>query len=182
MLIVIDDDPTGTQSVSDLPVLTRWTPDDLAWAAAESPAVYLQTNSRSLSEQDAFAITSDAAAAALRTFGYHAILVSRSDSTLRGHFPAETDALIAASSAAGIAVDTVVLAPAFPQAGRITVEGVRTSSTGAAAFPWRRQSSLPMPPSDTAVPICGNGWSKRPAAATRPPMSRCCTVTRLSTS
>ncbi len=135
MLIVIDDDPTGTQSVSDLPVLTRWTPDDLAWAAAESPAVYLQTNSRSLSEQDAFAITSDAAAAALRTFGHHAILVSRSDSTLRGHFPAETDALIAESSAAGIAVDTVVLAPAFPQAGRITVDGVHYLLDGGRRLP-----------------------------------------------
>lgn len=135
MLIVIDDDPTGTQSVSGLPVLTRWTPDDLAWAAAESPAVYLQTNSRSLSEQDAFAITSDAAAAALRTFGHHAILVSRSDSTLRGHFPAETDALIAESSAAGIAVDTVVLAPAFPQAGRITADGVHYLLDGGRRLP-----------------------------------------------
>ncbi|WP_349268573.1 hypothetical protein MPNTM1_03539 [Mycolicibacterium parafortuitum] len=135
MLIVIDDDPTGTQSVSDLPVLTRWTEDDLAWAAAESPAVYLQTNSRSLGEQDAFAITSDAAAAALRTFGHHAILVSRSDSTLRGHFPAETDALAAQSRAAGIAVDTVVLAPAFPQAGRITVDGVHYLLDGGRRVP-----------------------------------------------
>ncbi|MGB3480946.1 MAG: four-carbon acid sugar kinase family protein, partial [Mycobacterium sp.] len=124
MLIVIDDDPTGTQSVSDLPVLTRWTRDDLEWAAADSPAVYLQTNSRSLSEQDAAAITHDAAAAALALFGDTTTLISRSDSTLRGHFLAETDALIAASNAAGTSVDAIVLAPAFPQAGRVTVDGV----------------------------------------------------------
>lgn len=124
MLIVIDDDPTGTQSVSDLPVLTRWTQADLAWAATNSPAVYLQTNSRSLSQRDASAITGDAAAAALEAFGHDAVLVSRSDSTLRGHFPTETDALITQSAAMGTAVDAIVLAPAFPQAGRITVDGI----------------------------------------------------------
>ncbi|MES2867229.1 MAG: hypothetical protein V4703_10800, partial [Actinomycetota bacterium] len=30
VLVVLDDDPTGTQSVSGLPVLTRWEHEDLA--------------------------------------------------------------------------------------------------------------------------------------------------------
>ena len=33
MLIVLDDDPTGTQSVADLPVLTRWEVKDFTWAS-----------------------------------------------------------------------------------------------------------------------------------------------------
>ena len=32
ILVVLDDDPTGTQSVADLPVLTRWDVADFAWA------------------------------------------------------------------------------------------------------------------------------------------------------
>ncbi|NKX51900.1 hypothetical protein HER39_15270, partial [Arthrobacter deserti] len=48
-LVVLDDDTTGTQSVADLPVLTRWDVEDFPWALAQhAPAVYVLTNSRSL--------------------------------------------------------------------------------------------------------------------------------------
>ncbi len=36
VLVVLDDDPTGTQSVADLPVLTRWDVADFTWAFATS--------------------------------------------------------------------------------------------------------------------------------------------------
>src|SRR5699024_10579483 len=49
VLVVLDDDPTGTQPVAGLPVLTRWREEDLAWAldgrAERPPAVYVLTNS-----------------------------------------------------------------------------------------------------------------------------------------
>jgi len=49
VLVVLDDDPTGTQSVADLPVLTTWAPRSLEWALRQGkPAVYVMTNSRSL--------------------------------------------------------------------------------------------------------------------------------------
>ena len=48
-LVVLDDDPTGTQSVAELPVLNAWGTDDLAWALGTgAAAVYVMTNSRSL--------------------------------------------------------------------------------------------------------------------------------------
>ena len=51
VLVVLDDDPTGTQSVANLPVLTRWEKEDLAGAfATGAPAVYVLTNTRSLDE------------------------------------------------------------------------------------------------------------------------------------
>jgi hypothetical protein len=54
VLVVLDDDPTGTQSVANLPVLTRWEKSDLAEAfATGAPAVYVLTNTRSLDEQTA---------------------------------------------------------------------------------------------------------------------------------
>ena len=34
--VVLDDDPTGTQTVTDVPVVvTRWTTEDLRWALAQ---------------------------------------------------------------------------------------------------------------------------------------------------
>ena len=70
VLIVLDDDPTGTQSVSDLPVLTRWTAKDLGWAFAQNaPAIYVMTNSRSLDPADAKQINIEVAEAALAAAG-----------------------------------------------------------------------------------------------------------------
>ncbi len=129
VFVVLDDDPTGTQSVAGLPVLTRWEDDDLDWALAQSaPAVYVLTNTRSLDEDDAAArgreVVAVAVAAAARA-GKRVSFVSRSDSTLRGHFPLETDVLSAAAAEhTGAAPDLVMLVPAFPDAGRITVDSV----------------------------------------------------------
>jgi len=128
VLIVLDDDPTGTQSVAGLPVLTRWEPSDLA-AALEtgSPAIYILTNSRSLGEAEAAQINRDIVAVALAAAaqaGRQVTFVSRSDSTLRGHFPLETDVLSAEIVArGGKQPDLTLLVPAFPDAGRITVDG-----------------------------------------------------------
>jgi len=129
VFVVLDDDPTGTQSVAGLPVLTRWEADDLDWALRQSaPAVYVLTNTRSLDEADAAArnreVVAVSVAAAARA-GKRVSFVSRSDSTLRGHFPLETDVLSdAAAEHAGAAPDLVMLVPAFPDAGRITVDAV----------------------------------------------------------
>ena len=131
VLVVLDDDPTGTQPVARVPVLTRWREEDLAWALddrAERPhAVYVLTNSRSLPAAQAMARTREvdaAASAAATRSGVRPVFVSRSDSTLRGHFPAETDALVAGLAEQGAAVDGVLMVPAFPDAGRVTIGGV----------------------------------------------------------
>lgn len=123
VLIVLDDDPTGTQSVSDLPVLTRWTAKDLGWAFAQNaPAIYVMTNSRSLDPADAKQINIEVAEAALAAAGDRKLtFVSRSDSTLRGHFPLEPDIL---ADVSGVDIDGYLIVPAFGDAGRITVGGV----------------------------------------------------------
>src|SRR6476619_1131511 len=52
-LVVLDDDPTGTQSVSELPVLTSWSVEDLRWALRQdTTGFFVLTNTRSLSETD----------------------------------------------------------------------------------------------------------------------------------
>ena len=68
--VVLDDDPTGTQSVADLPVLTAWHADDFRWAfATGKPAVYVMTNSRSLAPADAERVNREVVAAALAAAG-----------------------------------------------------------------------------------------------------------------
>lgn len=127
VLIVLDDDPTGTQSVADLPVLTQWEPEDFRWALSlGAPAVYVLTNTRSLdaveaAERNRQVVTNALAAAD----GTALAFVSRGDSTLRGHFPLEPDVIAETlHRRAGVPTDGVVIVPAFPDAGRVTIDGV----------------------------------------------------------
>ena len=121
--VVLDDDPTGTQTLRDVPVLTAWTADSIARHLGE-PVVFLSTNSRSLEEAAAVELTRDCVSAALeaaRRRGVAISLLSRSDSTLRGHFPAET---LAMAEAAGMPDARVLLAPFFGEGGRPTIGDV----------------------------------------------------------
>ncbi|WP_457947840.1 four-carbon acid sugar kinase family protein [Pseudarthrobacter sp. alpha12b] len=130
VLVVLDDDPTGTQSVADLPVLTKWDVEDFTWAFGQGkPAVYVLTNTRSLDPAEAAARNEEVVRNALAAAGSPDTLrlgfVSRSDSTLRGHFPLEPDVIAATvAKVSGEKTDGVVLVPAFPDAGRLTIGGV----------------------------------------------------------
>lgn len=119
-VVALDDDPTGVQTVHDVPVLADWSHEALSREVARrEPLFFVLTNSRSLAEPDAVALNrqigqrlQQAAMAAQRGLA----IVSRSDSTLRGHFPAETDALAQALGG----VDGVLICPAFIVGGRVT--------------------------------------------------------------
>ncbi len=142
-VVVLDDDPTGVQSVHDVPVLTTWTVEDLRWALTQpSPTFYILTNSRSLPEREAVALNreivrnlSEAAGEASVDFD----VVSRSDSTLRGHYPAETDALAEDLGEGEREPDGLIVCPAFFEAGRITVDDVH----------WVRQDGALIPAGQT---------------------------------
>ena len=137
-LVVLDDDPTGTQSVADLPVVTGWSVEDLTWALSTgAPAVYVMTNSRSLDPADAervnVEVVTNALAAAERA-GARVAFVSRSDSTLRGHYPLEPATIADLLERAGTRVDGIILSPAFPDAGRVTVHGTHYAGGPDAGF------------------------------------------------
>jgi uncharacterized protein YgbK (DUF1537 family) len=127
-LVVLDDDPTGTQTVHDLPVLTRWSVDDIRWALRQpTSGFFVLTNTRSLSPEDAAARNREVAEACLiaaQAEGATLAFASRGDSTLRGHFPLETDVLAEVLAAHGAPVDAVLLSPAYLDAGRVPVDGV----------------------------------------------------------
>jgi len=128
-VVVLDDDPTGTQTVRDVPVVTRWDPGTLRWAFEQpTPGFFILTNTRSLSAADAAALTRSIAAACLAVAEEMSVdiaFASRSDSTLRGHFPLETDVLSEVCAAHGRPIDAVFLVPAYIDAGRLTVDGVQ---------------------------------------------------------
>ncbi len=135
-LVVLDDDPTGTQTVFDIPVITTWSGAHIeqAFRAAE-PLIFVLTNSRSVTEAEACRMNGEIAAAlraaAART-GRRFSVVSRSDSTLRGHYPAETDRL---GAALGIPEAPVLLMPYFDEGGRVTVGDVHYVIEGDDAVP-----------------------------------------------
>ncbi len=132
-LIVLDDDPTGTQTVHDVPVLTVWDVDTLrAEFDRQGDCFFILTNSRSLTAQGAEALNSEIAqnlyaAAASRPF----TLVSRSDSTLRGHFPLETDVL---SEELG-PFDATLIIPYFEAGGRYTIGDIHYVAEGDTLVP-----------------------------------------------
>ncbi|MCP2167369.1 four-carbon acid sugar kinase family protein [Goodfellowiella coeruleoviolacea] len=138
-LVVLDDDPTGTQTVADIPVLTTWRVDDLRWALRQpANAFFVLTNTRSLSSVDAAARNREVAGAlaeAAAAEGVSYVLASRSDSTLRGHYPLETDVLAEEEARHGRPVDGVVISPAYLQAGRLTVGSVHWMRTPAGMIP-----------------------------------------------
>jgi uncharacterized protein YgbK (DUF1537 family) len=139
-LVALDDDPTGIQSVSGVPVLTTWSSEDLRWAFQQPASTFfVLTNSRSLPEDEAVelnrAVTSSLTAAAEDT-GTGFVVASRSDSTLRGHYPAETDVLQELLEDSNhTRVDGVILCPCFLEAGRLTVDDVQWVREGEKLIP-----------------------------------------------
>ncbi len=123
--IVLDDDPTGVQTVHDVTVYTDWSVESLkAGLREDNKLFYVLTNSRGLTVDETTAVHREIAAnAALasRETGVPYLFMSRSDSTLRGHFPLETDLLRQGMEADGMTVDGEVLCPFFKEGGRYTV-------------------------------------------------------------
>jgi len=128
-IIVLDDDPTGSQTVHGCLLLTRWDKDTLREAITDdSPLFFVLTNTRGMAAKPAADITREVcrnlklALAELKKNGrdFIPILVSRSDSTLRGHYPVETDVIAEELGP----FDAHFLVPAFFEGGRLTRDSI----------------------------------------------------------
>jgi uncharacterized protein YgbK (DUF1537 family) len=119
-VVILDDDPTGSQCAAGIQILLRpGTPDFPGRLRASGPApVFVLTNTRALEpEQAARTVTAVREACAGLPGPGRPVCVLRGDSTLRGHIGTEMSAL-GLESGAGLIV------PAFPAAGRVTLGGV----------------------------------------------------------
>jgi uncharacterized protein YgbK (DUF1537 family) len=130
-IVVFDDDPTGTQTVHDVPVLTEHSVEAISREMADdSPIFYILVNSRGLPEDRARALNAEIAknlVQASRRTGKDFVLVSRSDSTLRGHYPAEIESI---AEAADLDYDGLIFTPFFLEGGRYTIENIHYVAEG----------------------------------------------------
>ncbi|BAU62791.1 type III effector Hrp-dependent outers [Stanieria sp. NIES-3757] len=124
-IIVLDDDPTGSQTVHSCLLLMRWDVETLCQGLNdEAPICFILTNTRAMSSEQARGITQEVcqnleiaiANAGIKDF----LIVSRSDSTLRGHYPIETDVIAEELGD----FDAHFLTPAFFEGGRITIDSI----------------------------------------------------------
>lgn len=129
--VVLDDDPTGTQSASGVAVLLQHDADLIREALRGADSVYVQTNSCAIDEPAAIALVAavrDEALRAAAALGEQVQFVLRGDSTLRGHVFAETAQFLEDDS-------VIVFSPAFPAGGRTTVDGVHLVRLGDRVVP-----------------------------------------------
>ena len=128
-IVVLDDDPTGTQTVHGVPVYTDWSVQTLTDGFAEEGTMFfILTNSRSFSAEHTAAVHREIAenlAAAASCCGKDFLLISRGDSTLRGHFPLETATLRQTlEGLLEIRFDGEILCPFFKEGGRYTLNNI----------------------------------------------------------
>ena len=123
-IIVLDDDPTGSQTVHSCRLLTRWDVATLRAALLDdAPLFFVLTNTRGMDAARAATVTREVChnlKLALAGLSLNPIFVSRSDSTLRGHYPVETDVM--AEELGGF--DAHFLTPAFFEGGRFTRDSI----------------------------------------------------------
>ncbi len=124
-IIVLDDDPTGSQTVHSCLLLTQWDVETLKLGLVdEAPIFFVLTNTRALAPDAASQVTREVCQnlkTAIAQVGLDDFLVvSRSDSTLRGHYPIETDAIAQELGS----FDAHFLTPAFFEGGRVTRDSV----------------------------------------------------------
>jgi uncharacterized protein YgbK (DUF1537 family) len=123
--IVLDDDPTGTQTVSDVTVITEWTVEAIKNELESSSSIFfILTNSRSLSAKGSAKLIEEIGSninKAIRLLEVKVNVILRGDSTLRGHFPIEE---IALKKGLQSEPDLYLLIPAFFEGGRYTIDNV----------------------------------------------------------
>lgn len=135
-VVVIDDDPTGTQTVHGVRVYMDWSVDTLRQALTSGKlASFISANTRALRAEAVTALATEIGrnvreAAAKENM--RVVVASRSDSTLRGHFPCEVNCL---SRGMDVEFDGVIIAPAFFEAGRYTINNVHWVDQGDSVVP-----------------------------------------------
>ncbi|TQR20004.1 four-carbon acid sugar kinase family protein [Psychrobacillus vulpis] len=128
-IIVLDDDPTGVQTVHGVSVYTDWSVESIEKGFQEENAMFfILTNSRGFTAAETEKAHTEIAAnivAASTKQNKEFIVISRGDSTLRGHYPLETVVLKNTIEAASdIQFDGEVILPFFKEGGRFTVDNI----------------------------------------------------------
>ncbi len=128
-IIVLDDDPTGVQTVHDISVYTDWSLESIEQGFLEDNSMFfLLTNSRGFTSAETkethIEIASNVYEVA-KKLNKEFIIISRGDSTLRGHYPLETKVLKETiESKSDMTFDGEVIVPFFKEGGRFTIDNI----------------------------------------------------------
>lgn len=124
-IIVLDDDPTGTQTIKDLPVYTEWTEKWIEDGFLQkNDMFYILTNSRALNEKETVKLHKEISQnieKVANKLNEDYLIISRGDSTLRGHFYLEPKVI---SESATQPFDGVFYLPQFFEGNRYTYNGI----------------------------------------------------------
>ena len=139
-IIVLDDDPTGIQTVHDISVYTDWTEESIRQGLEEKNKLfYILTNSRGFTEEQTIEAHREIAeniVKAAGALGVRYLVMSRSDSTLRGHYPTEPRVLKEVlEEQGGQHLDGEVICPFFKEGGRFTINDVHYVQYGETLVP-----------------------------------------------
>lgn len=127
-IVVLDDDPTGVQTVHDVSVYTDWTEESIRKGfEEENKLFYVLTNSRGFTTEQTIKAHTEIANIVAKVgadLNKEYIIMSRSDSTLRGHYPLETKLLKDIEMEHGKKIDGEILCPFFKEGGRFTINNI----------------------------------------------------------
>lgn len=128
-IIVLDDDPTGTQTVHGVSVYTDWSIESILEGFKEdNPLFFVLTNSRSFSvkkTKEVHELIAYNICEAAKIIKKDYILISRGDSTMRGHYPLETETLSdSIIKYSGKKFDGEIFCPFFQEGGRFTMNNI----------------------------------------------------------
>ena len=143
-IIVLDDDPTGVQTVHNVFMITEWSKKSIEnLFESKNYIFYILTNSRSMSENKTKAIHKKIAeniSEISKNTKKDFVLISRSDSTLRGHYPLEIRTLKSTfSKNLNINYTHEIIIPAFFECGRYTFNDIH----------WVKENDSLIPCSET---------------------------------
>ncbi|MBU5468590.1 hydroxyacid dehydrogenase [Virgibacillus sp. MSJ-26] len=135
-IVVLDDDPTGTQKVQDIHVYTNWDEESiLDGFKSDEQMFFILTNSRAFSEEKTKQVHEDIANRVKKIaeeLNQPFIIISRGDSTLRGHYPLETETI---NNTLGETADGEIIIPFFKEGGRYTINNIHYVKTGNKLLP-----------------------------------------------
>ena len=128
-IIVLDDDPTGIQTVHNVFVYTDWSYETIKKAFEEKENMFfILTNSRSFTREKTYNVHKEIAENISKVYletKKEFIIISRGDSTLRGHYPLETETLREViTQNTKIEYNGEIISPFFKEGGRFTIDDI----------------------------------------------------------
>lgn len=165
-IVVLDDDPTGVQTVHGVSVYTDWSVESIREGfAEENKLFFILTNSRGFTVEQttrAHREIGERVDQVAKETGWDYLIISRGDSTLRGHYPLETELLKEeAEKANGWSMDGEIICPYFKEGGRFTIGDVHYVKYGDELVPAGETEFAGDKTSATPPPILRSTWRRR---------------------